>query len=264
MSRYMREPSARVSDLDFHSLRGVKERIDWSLMDGDHMFARDPAHYREVGESALRVIVAALISSNSSNPRAILDFGCGSGRVTRWLRAAFPAARIDVADVRDGALEFCARTFDASAWKTHANFEGLEAPGQYDLIWSGSLLTHLEEAGARTLLRKFESWLKPGGVCVVTTHGRRALSNMETGRLRYTSPDRESALFADYTQSGYAFAPYSGSPHLGVSFCSPAWLLEQVRSIDVRLVALSEAAWDLHQDVLAFQRYVAERRYSSW
>ena len=81
-------------------------RIERSILDGDLMFAGDPVHYLSCGASALNAILSVLQSTQVGAPAAILDFGGGAGRVTRWLRAAFPAAALSVCDLPGPNLEF--------------------------------------------------------------------------------------------------------------------------------------------------------------
>ncbi len=254
----------RISKFSAADVAKLKDSVDWALMPGDHMFDKNPKHYEEVGASAIRVISAALLMANSESPLSILDFACGSGRITRWLRAAFPSASIDVADIRDDGVEFCANRFRANPWKTGPDFSSLVAPNSYDLIWSGSLLTHLTSNDTEVVMEKFHSWLNPSGVCVFTTHGRRAMSNLMTKRLSYVDEAKRSDVIEDFRRDGFSYASYKGTPKLGASFCSVDWLLKRIKLIDARLISISEAAWDQHQDAVSFQRYDQARRYCDW
>jgi hypothetical protein len=64
-----------------------KVRLD--LQEGDAMYAGNDRHYLFCGASALNVILSALRLAELTDPAAVLDFGSGAGRVTRWLRATF-------------------------------------------------------------------------------------------------------------------------------------------------------------------------------
>jgi trans-aconitate methyltransferase len=92
----------------------------------------------------------------------ILDFGCGAGRVTRWLCAAFPEAEISVTDLRETDLEFCAKNFRVTPWLSGTEIDALQAPDRYDLIWVGSVLTHLSAAKSLNLLNKLIGWTRQG------------------------------------------------------------------------------------------------------
>jgi trans-aconitate methyltransferase len=106
--------------------------LDVSADDG--MYMGNPAHYLSCGASALNVILSALRLSGTVDPLTLLDFGCGAGRVTRWLRAAFPAAAIDGCDLRESDVLFCEDKFRARTWKSGTEIASLGAPGTYDLI----------------------------------------------------------------------------------------------------------------------------------
>jgi SAM-dependent methyltransferase len=245
---------SRLAPLDFSVIETARSRINWTVKDDDHMFSKNRSHYEQVGESALRCVLAALTLANAPPPNSILDFGSGSGRVLRWLQAAFPTASLGVCDVRDDALEFCHTTFGAHPWRSSENIEELVAPHSYDLIWSGSVLTHLNEDDCESLISRFMQWLNPGGLAVFTTHGRRAISNLVNKRLVYASPEKTDRIVSDFRDRGYSFVPFIYSPRLGNSFTSLQWATRVCSTVDRRLVTFSEAAWDKHQDVIAMQK----------
>ena len=55
------------------------------------MHEGNDAHYLLCGASALTALHAACLLAGKQ-PRSILDFGAGAGRVTRWLRAQWERA----------------------------------------------------------------------------------------------------------------------------------------------------------------------------
>lgn len=211
-------------------------------------------HYASVGASALAIVQACLLLAGPKPPSSILDFASASGRVTRWLSAAYPDADLHVSDVRADSLAFCADAFGATAWESHADLAAIAAPRTFDLIWCGSLATHLPEADTKVLLQRFHDWLVPGGIAVVTFHGRRALEYMRDRRVNYgITAEDELPVLASVAARGYGYAPYAGRP-VGFSVNSLQWLLSEAMSLDVRILCISEHAWDDHQDVIAFQR----------
>jgi 2-polyprenyl-3-methyl-5-hydroxy-6-metoxy-1,4-benzoquinol methylase len=211
----------------------VKEiaETDGMLAAGGH------EHYFAVGKSALNVIQATLVLAGVNSPKTILDFGCGAGRVTRWLRAAFPDAKISACDTREESAK------DVAA---------LKKPSAFDLIWVGSVLTHLDAEISERLLRKLFGWLNLGGLVVVSVHGRTARRYGDSG-LKYIVRGW-SEITHQYDAKGYGYADYPGQRGYGISLSSPAWMMDVAKRIEgSRIVLYGEALWDNHHDVVALQ-----------
>lgn len=252
----------RTKRLDARKLQTIPEitepyrsRVILTLAPEDGMYVGDDRHYLSCGASALNAIICNLRLANAPNPSTILDFGAGAGRVTRWIRAAFPAAEIYACDVRADDMEFCAKAFRAKTWISGNDIDALVAPGKYDLIWVGSVATHLSGDNTRRLLQKLISWAKPGGLLVMSLHGRQALAIRASGQHSYDVDDEAwEQIKSGYATSGYGYADYRGTSGYGISVTKLSWaatVIEQRSSI--RLVSLSERAWDDHHDVLAVQ-----------
>lgn len=218
------------------------------------MYGGNEDHYRSVGESALKIAQACQLLANNGPPSAVLDFACATGRVTRWLRAAYPAASLHVADINPDWMAWSRDTFGATGWMSQANLEDVTAPAQYDLIWCGSLATHISETETLTLVSKFHQWLKPSGVAIVSTHGRNFVRNMVAGTHKYFEHKAsDTSLLAEFAIKGYGYVAHPGQSH-GLSVNTLEWLIRAARGVGARVIAVSEYAWDDHQDVLAFQK----------
>jgi SAM-dependent methyltransferase len=231
------------------------DRVNLELYSGDAMYAGNDRHYLECGASALQVILAALQLACKTTPSSILDFGSGAGRVTRWLRARFPSACIDCTDIRLADLDFCHEQFGANIWPSGTDIQELRPPRAYDVIWAGSVLTHLPEANGRKLLLSLAHWLHPNGIAVFSSHGQYAISRQQSGEFTYI----DDVLFQDartgYLASGYGYSDYPGQLGYGISFIALAWFVELLSDCsELSLTLLSEQAWDAHHDVVAFQR----------
>jgi hypothetical protein len=170
----------------------------------------------------------------------------------RWLRASHPDAQLSGCELQADALSFCAETFDAETWESSAHVEGLKAPRKYDLIWAGSVITHLSADKTEALFRKFLSWTNRGGMIVVTAHGRFAYARRAAGK--YIDEKCLPAIETEYERDGYGYSNHPGSKQYGISFLKPQWALDLIcRLTQCRLVAYSERAWDGHHDVIALQ-----------
>jgi SAM-dependent methyltransferase len=135
------------------------------------MYNEDGVHYYKVGLSAISCIDEALERAGLKEVRSILDLPCGSGRVLRFLVHRFPDAEITACELASGAAEFCARTFGAQPAFSSLNLDEVSLGQKFDLIWCGSLVTHLNESGITALLRLFQRHLAPDGIMIFTTHG---------------------------------------------------------------------------------------------
>jgi SAM-dependent methyltransferase len=231
-------------------------RIERKILDGDLMFAGDPVHYLSCGASALNAILAVLQSAQAPAPGAILDFGGGAGRVTRWLRVAFPDAALEVADLPGPNLEFQRAALGTATWDSSIDIASLSPPRSYDLIWAGSVITHLRELDSVALMRKLYSWLTPNGLVIASFHGRFARALGDATPDRYIAAASWRALTAQSEKVGYGFADYDpNSPGYGVSLCTLAWIAALGNQLaNARIAFVAERGWDWHQDVVAFQK----------
>lgn len=102
---------------------------------------------------------------------AILDFGCGCGRVTRnWL--ALRDTDVFGSDTNDEAIDWCRRNLPFATFEPN----GLAPPlafetARFDLVYALSVFTHLPEELQLLWMRELERVLRPGAFLVLSTHG---------------------------------------------------------------------------------------------
>jgi len=246
----------RPIDLRFPPIaEAVFDRVNLRLHSDDVFFQGNHEHYLSVGASALNAIHAAIQLAGNDGAEKILDFGCGAGRVTRWLRAAFPEAETSVTDLRESDLEFCAENFQATTWPSSTDIDALQAPDRYDLIWAGSVLTHLSAEKSLSLLDKLIGWTRQGGLVIVSLHGRAVTDIRRRNAWDYLHDSGWKTIENEYKRLGYGYADYENQAGYGISLVSLDWIAKQIMGMsNVRLVLLSERTWDNHHDVLALQR----------
>jgi SAM-dependent methyltransferase len=218
------------------------------------MWTAAPEAYYPVGLSALDCIHDALAVARCE-PRVILDLPSGHGRVCRMLRAAFPDAHITACDLNEDGVAFCAREFGAEPLVSRIDVENLELPREYDLIWCGSLLTHLDRSAWPEFLRLFLRALRPGGVVVWTTHGRSVIERIVNGRYSYgLSAAEQGELLRQYRAEGFGFVTPEGRNY-SLSLSSLAFVGRQVEQTPgLQMVAFHEAGWANHHDVVSCVR----------
>ena len=233
---------------------------------GDEMFTGDMAHYFNVGKSALFAIDTALTAVHQSrkNIHTILDLPCGHGRVMRHLRASFPHAELTACDLNKASVDFCAQAFNAKPIYSHLDMRRVLLPVGYDLIWSGSLLTHLRADSCAEFIRLFSSIVKPGGLIIFTMHGRWVERSLATRRYIYGLIEPQVvSILKEYEATGFGYADYPGKSGYGISISSPAFVLSQLAGLpDLKLVSYHEKGWDNHQDVICLQKQASHEPLS--
>ncbi len=236
------------------SVRAYLPLVNLDVAADDVMYQGNDNHYLSCGASALNTILAAQRLADLPDPGTVLDFGAGAGRVSRWMRAAFPQALLETCDLRAQDMDFCKRVFGAQTWVSTTDIAALQAPRTYDLIWLGSVVTHLSADNFCRMLDKVLCWVNLNGLVVMSLHGRFALERQRSGNLTYIQEAGWQLIEQGYAADGYGYADYEGQSGYGISMTKPSWTAQLVETRpNIRLVLYAETAWDGHHDVLAIQ-----------
>jgi SAM-dependent methyltransferase len=236
----------------------------------DHMYnsSSEPKYhsYRMLGRQALDCIRVAMVAAQKDTATSILDLPSGHGRVLRLLKADFPAARLTACDIDHNGVDYCAAAFGATP------LYGREGPPdrieeEFDLIWCGSLLTHVDAPQWTEFLDFFEASLVPGGLLVFTSHGRSVAAKLhdpEDGLRYMPNPDRLREIVRGYDETGFGYADYdygdstreslSLPPSFGISATSPSWVFRLIeKRPQLQVVTYMENRWGAH-DVVGCMR----------
>jgi SAM-dependent methyltransferase len=219
-------------------------------------------HYFDVGADALRLIVGALVGMRKQPPSSILDFPCGSGRVTRHLRSFFPDAAIVACDLYDYHTQFCEREFDATGVLSKEDIDSLDFGKTFDLIFCGSLLTHLPVDLFIKAIDKIIASLSSSGVAIITLHGRRSL-HIQKYLWKYVDDDLFKLAASGFSETGFGYVDYDApfkerfdkQSQYGVSLSKPSWVMQLLEQReDITVSSYVEKGWDNHQDVLVIEK----------
>jgi SAM-dependent methyltransferase len=247
--------------------------VDMQVAPADDMLVDTPdgrEHYRLVGLSGLNLVVEAMLLSGRTAFGSVLDLPCGGGRITRHLVRFLDDAEVFVDDIDAAKKAAVLAQFPVQDFTAPRNFRGSPAR-QFDLILVGSLLTHLDEPTFRRALDYLVAALTPGGILIVSLHGRCAATTMRrppaTGPSRWPSWAeplrarlRERRPVRNFLGAGFGYVEsrdytrtYGQS--YGGTFTSPAWIMRLIeRRPDVALLGFRERAFATHQDVLMLQK----------
>jgi len=225
---------------------------------GDGMLFEDRREeYFAIGRRALELIqFSGSLCDKPHYPR-ILDLPCGHGRVLRWLRAHYHYAQIAACDLDAGGVDFCAKTFGATPVLSQPDLARVQFPESFDLVWCGSLLTHLPPETWPGVLDCFERWTAECGVIVLTLQGRFYTSLLARGRTDIAENIDKAALGREFAQRGVSFQRYLEAPQspYGVTVTAPEvvgrWLQSRPNLI---LRAYMEQAWGIQDVVILYKK----------
>ena len=238
--------------------KNVLDKISLQIHNADKMYVEgDAFHYLSVGLSAGRCIQDALFRAPAEyTVGSILDFPCGHGRVLRFLRAMFPNSEITAAEIDSTALEFCRRSFFVATFLSKTTFSDLSLPQRFDLIWCGSLITHIDEQASRNLLQFFHDHLSDQGMCMFTTHGQRSIDWIQTKKATYgLTEGAQQEIIRGFQLKGYGYADYPNQSGFGISAVSHQRILDLANGVGRWSETMFlEHGWDNHQDVYAFAK----------
>lgn len=127
----------------------------------------------------LEILENHLEAPPATRPLRFLDFGCGCGRLLRFLREA-SGLELHGADVNAQHIEWCRANLAPIAFLASALVPPLPfASGHFDGLWSLSVFSHLDEATGRVWRAELARVLTPGGILIATVQGETSLARAE-------------------------------------------------------------------------------------
>jgi len=147
----------------------------------------------------------------------LLDFGCGCGRIIRFVARLADTWTLFGADVDEEAIEWCQSQLDFASFSRIRPEPPLSFPDEhFTAIYSFSVFSHLPESLHRRWLEDLRRTLKPGGTLVATVMGRHCFERFKNSDLPPGTPglapavlDRDARAF---DTSGYVYYAYEGDP----------------------------------------------------
>jgi SAM-dependent methyltransferase len=135
---------------------------------------------------------------------AVLEVGCGYGRIVRELRKLIPVEKIYVSDVIDEGALFTAEEFGVQRIPV-VEEAGPEWSGRFDYVYLASVYSHMPKAAIADHLARTEALMAPGGVLLFTTHGPGSAGMIEKYKQYWLD---EARIGAAMDTDGYFFERY--------------------------------------------------------
>lgn len=162
----------------------------------------------------------------------ILDYGCGFGRLLRAMLYFVNPEELVGIDPWPRSIEICnAMNVLGSLALSEYVPTGLPVPGQFDLIYSYSVFTHLSPRSAHSSLKAIRGSIQPNGLFALTFRPMEYWA--EWGPQRGLTKEQIDGLARDHEKNGFAFYPcdteVDGELVYGTSSFSADW----VESLDL-------------------------------
>ena len=166
---------------------------------------RNPQQFLETGRATNEAIRRLLKKHDLKVEQfgAILDFGCGVGRVMRhWSSTKGPAWH--GTDYNPALVEWCKSHLKFSKFRVNTLSGELPYEAQtFDFIYAFSVFTHLNEPLQFFWINELWRVLKPGGYVYFTTHGENYVSALTPDELKLFR--RGQLVIREQKQSGSNF-----------------------------------------------------------
>jgi SAM-dependent methyltransferase len=236
---------------------GIPGRVHFN----DFMFidssAEEVASYAERGRNVIALVEETLAAAGKriEDVESWLDFGCGYGRVLRFLLERVPPERVAASDVIAEGVEFCRSEFGVTGLRSRPELASVEL-GSFDFVYAVSVLTHLDERNSVDFLRLVGESLSDGGIAMFTTHGEWSLAHPEHYGSEYEA--RAAEIEATVRERGIFYLPYDfASGDYGMTWHSRGFVEETMAALhgaELQPLLFKPRGLDGHQDVYAYRR----------
>ena len=220
-------------DFDGHGPQGLPVPPEW-LRFG----YRTSEGYLQSGQKDM---AAMLETCPIDDARRILDFGCGSGRMIRWLKDYAADREIWGTDINADYVTWCQQHlsppfhFALTTTLPHLPFEDR----YFDYIYAGSVFTHLDDLATAWML-ELRRILSPGGRMYITIHDENTLALLSNEYKDHPSARafRRRENFDAYTQCDFGMFSLGRRTNSQV-FYNSEYFRKWVASLNLKVVSVT-------------------------
>ncbi len=180
----------------------------------------------------------------------VLDWGCGCGRVARFMIEALGKEHVFGCDIDGVAIDWVKSNLNSWTFTRVNGLPPTPYPNNYfDLVYGTSVFTHLDEPIQFKWLAELRRIVRPGGLV--------AVSVLNAKELIY-HPQLQGLIdrygFADYPMAGSEFLdPFVDAEYYRVTFHSRQYISERWSEY-FELLEYIELAVNVHQDLVIMRK----------
>jgi len=216
--------------------------------------AADATTFLEAGEKCAADIRRTLqsVSLDLSSFSEILDFGCGCGRVLRWLHSE-RSVRFYGVDIDGQAVAWCRAHLPFAEFVQNSIQPPLPFPSEtFDLVYGVSVFTHLDERHQNDWLHELSRVTRPGAVILLTVHGDLTTSGLSESEIAVTR--KRGIFFKKFLPGKYKL---DGLPDFYQSTFHTKEYVERVWAKFFEVTDYLPRRMNGHQDVVLLKRRVS-------
>ncbi len=136
--------------------------------------------YFNGGEDCARKFAALCREHLQSEPRTVLEFASGFGRVARYAKHVLPETKWTSSDIHPKAVDFIADRIGLESILSPGKPDGWTLDRKFNVVFALSFFSHIPDALFGRWLERVFSAVEPGGILIFTTHGAATMKNWQT------------------------------------------------------------------------------------
>jgi SAM-dependent methyltransferase len=201
----------------------------------------------------------------------ILDFGCGCGRMLRFMNNLSGVWSVHGCDVNLHHVRWCQSNLNSIQTAQCSPQPPLPYDDEvFNLVYALSVFSHLSEFNAALWLEELRRVLRPGGVAILTTHGVPALEIIRDSEAHQHmfGLDRQSIIeiLSQFKERSFVFQRYSNDvlrnanagEEYGNTFIHPDYLFQKWDAAGLRVLRHIPGGVRGWQDIVVLQKHASK------
>ncbi|MFT6045071.1 MAG: cyclopropane fatty-acyl-phospholipid synthase-like methyltransferase [Arenicella sp.] len=223
-----------------------------------------------VSLSFMKTVVSTFheISIKPLHQSAVLDFGCGWGRMLRLLPKYVPTDQLYGVDPWDQSIDICKNTkVKANLFLSEFLPRSLPTPeGQkFDFIFAFSVFTHLSEKTTKLCAATLRDYLSDDGVLAITIRPVEYWNFRLLNEPKLATKAETASFIRQHNDQGFAFFPHGrekieGDVTYGDTSMSLDYIRDNFDGLEIERVELNET--DLYQAIVFLKKSAKEEPLS--